>query len=223
MTIQQGLRKFLLTTHITLAVGWIGAASAYLVLAVAALTSDGLVTLRAAWIAMDLIGWYLIVPLALASLLTGIVMSVGTPWGLFRHYWVIVSLVLTIVATAVLLNHMPTVSIFARAAAEPNIADVGKLRSALWGELLHAGVGLLVLFAIEVLNVYKPQGMTAFGRRRVQQVALASRSAADATPRSAWRSITQAPRWARVVGFHAIGLTALFVIMHLAGGGLRQH
>ncbi len=127
----QGLRKFSLTTHITLAVGWIGAVSAYLVLVAAALTSDDLLILRAAWIAMDLIGWGLIVPLALGSLLTGIVMAAGTPWGLFRHYWVLVSLVLTIVATAVLLEHMPTVSTFARAAAEPNIADVGLLRRGL--------------------------------------------------------------------------------------------
>ncbi len=172
---------------------------------------------------MDLIGWYLIVPLALASLLTGIAMSVGTPWGLFRHYWVLVSLVLTIVATAVLLKHMPTVSAFARAAAEPNIADVGQLRGALWGEVFHAGVGLLVLFAIEVLNVYKPQGMTAFGRSRVRQGPLARRSATDARPRPAWGSITGAPRWAQVIGFHAIGLAALFVILHLAGAGLRHH
>lgn len=219
----QGLRKFSLTTHITLAVGWIGAVSAYLVLVAAALTSDDLLILRAAWIAMDLIGWGVIVPLALASLLTGIVMAAGTPWGVFRHYWVLVSLVLTIVATAVLLEHMPTVSTFARAAAEPNIADVGLLRRGLWGELLHAGVGLLVLLAIEVLNIYKPQGMTAYGRRRAPQVALAAGSAADAGARPASGSATRTPRWVQVVGFHAIGLAVLFVIMHLAGGGLTHH
>jgi hypothetical protein len=217
------LRKFALTTHITLSVGWIGAVLAYLVLVVAAMTRQDAQTLRAAWIAMELIGWYLIVPLALASLLTGFVMSLGTPWGLFRHYWVLISLMLTIVATVVLLQHMPTVSFFARVAAETDSADVGGLRGALRGELLHAGVGLLVLLVIEVLNVYKPQGMTAYGRRRVPQVALSSHFTEDARWGQGRGSTTRTPRWVQVVGIHAIGLALLFVIMHLTGGGLRHH
>jgi len=217
------LRKFALTTHITLSIGWIGAVLAYLVLVVAAMTRQDAQALRAAWIAMELIGWYLIVPLALASLLTGFVMSLGTPWGLFRHYWVLISLVLTIVATVVLLQHMPTVSFFARVAAETDSADVGGLRGALRGELLHAGVGLLVLLVIEVLNVYKPQGKTAYGRRRVSQVALSSRFTEDARWGQGRGSTTRTPRWVQVVWIHAIGLAVLFVIMHLTGGGLRHH
>jgi hypothetical protein len=76
-----GLRTLALTTHITLSVGWIGAVLAYLVLVVAAMTRADAQTLRAAWLAMELIGWYLIVPLALASLLTGLVMSLDTTLG----------------------------------------------------------------------------------------------------------------------------------------------
>jgi hypothetical protein len=45
--------------------------------------------LRSAWIAMELIGWYLLVPFAFAALATGLVMALGTPRGLFRHYWVV--------------------------------------------------------------------------------------------------------------------------------------
>jgi hypothetical protein len=115
---------------------------------------------------MALIGWYILVPLALASLLTGLVMSLGSPWGLFRHYWVLFSFVLTLLATAVLLEHMQTVSFFAGLAAETNRADVGQLRDGLWGELFHAGVGLLVLLVIQVLNVYKPRGLTPYGWRK---------------------------------------------------------
>ena len=66
--------------------------------------------MRAAYIAMELTGWFVIVPLSLASLLTGLVQSLGTTWGLFRHYWVLVKFLLTIGATIVLLLHMPTVS-----------------------------------------------------------------------------------------------------------------
>src|SRR5919198_3075049 len=110
MTMTPGLRKVVLAVHLTFSVGWIGAVVAYLALGVSAVTSQDAQTVRAAWIAMELTGWFAIVPLALAALLTGIAMSLGTPWGLFRHYWVLISLALTNFAVFVLLLHMPTVS-----------------------------------------------------------------------------------------------------------------
>jgi len=104
------LRKLALTVHLTSSLGWIGAVVAYLVLGVAAVISPDAQTVRAVWTAMDITGWWAIVPLAVAALLTGVVMSVGTHWGLFRHYWVVISLVLTVACTVVLVLHMPTVS-----------------------------------------------------------------------------------------------------------------
>src|SRR5919198_3333075 len=98
MTMAPGLRKFVLAVHLTFSIGWIGAVVAYLALGVSAVTSQDAQTARAAWIAMEVTGWFAIVPLALAALLTGLVMSLGTQWGLFRHYWVLISLGLTIVA-----------------------------------------------------------------------------------------------------------------------------
>jgi len=156
------VRKFALATHLTFSVGWIGAVVAYLGLGVTAATSTDSETVRAAWIAMELTGWYVIVPLALASLLTGIVMALGTKWGLFRHYWVLFSLVLTILATVVLLLHMPTVSSTADVAREADGARLDELG----GDLLHPGVGLVVLLMIQVMNVYKPPGMTRYGWRK---------------------------------------------------------
>jgi hypothetical protein len=165
MTMTPRLRKFALTAHLTFSVGWIGAVIAYLALVVAAMTSRDSRTLQAVWIAMELIGWYVIVPLALAALLTGLVMALGTPWGLFRHYWVVLSLVLTILATIVLLVHMLTVSDVTGRAAETPSAAVGGLP----GEFVHAGVGMLVLLVIQVLNMYKPRGMTPYGWRKQQE------------------------------------------------------
>ena len=162
MTMAPGLRKLVLTVHLTSSLGWIGAVVAYLALGVSAVTSRDAQTVRAAWIAMELTGWSVIVPLALAALLTGLVMSLGTPWGLFRHYWVLISLVLTIFATVVLLLHMPTVSHLAGVARAADAADLGRLG----GDLLHPGAGLLVLLVITGLNVYKPRGMTPYGWRK---------------------------------------------------------
>jgi hypothetical protein len=170
MTMTVGIRKFALTAHLTFSVGFLGAAVAYLALGVSAVTSEDAQTVRAAWIAMELIGWYVIVPLALAALLTGLVMSLGTPWGLFRHYWVLITFVLTIFATVILLLHMPSVSSLADVAREADGAILGRLG----GDLLHAGGGLLVLLVITVLNVYKPRGMTPYGWRKQHERRAAS-------------------------------------------------
>lgn len=70
MTMTPRLRKFALTAHLTVSVGWIGAVIAYLAVGVSAVTSQDPQTVRAAWIAMEVTGWYVIDPLALAALLT---------------------------------------------------------------------------------------------------------------------------------------------------------
>ena len=73
---------------------------------------------RACYLAMPLIAWLVIVPLAVASLLIGIVQSLGTPWGLFRHWWVLLKLLVTVFATTVLLLKMQLIGTVAGAAAE---------------------------------------------------------------------------------------------------------
>lgn len=165
MAATPGVRKFVLTTHVVTSVGWLGAVVGFVVLDAAAITSQDGQTVRALWLARDLTVWYAIVPLALASVLIGVVNALSTPWGLFRHYWVLLTLVLTILSTVVLLLHMPTVSSLADVAREADGADLGGLG----GDLLHPGVGLLVLLVITVLNVYKPRGLTPYGWRKQQE------------------------------------------------------
>jgi xanthine/uracil permease len=160
-----GVRKFALSAHLTFSGGWIGAVLAYLTLGVIAVTSPDVQTVRAAWTAMELIGWYVIVPLALASLVTGLVMALATKWGLFRHYWVLISFALTVLATVVLLLHMPTVSSMAEIAQEAEGARLERLG----GDLGHPGIGLVVLLVIQVLNLYKPPGMTRYGWRKQEE------------------------------------------------------
>src|SRR5215813_12345861 len=118
MSMNPVVRKAVLSVHIISSVGWIGAVVAYLALGISSIVSPDTQTVRAAWTAMDVTGWWAIVPLAIAALLTGLVMSLGTPWGLFRHYWVLISFVLTFFCTVVLVEHMPTVSMMARMAQQ---------------------------------------------------------------------------------------------------------
>jgi hypothetical protein len=164
MRMNPGVRKFALTAHLTLSVGWIGAVVAYLALGIAAARSQDVEIVRAAWTGMELIGWYVIVPFALTSLLTGVLMALGTKWGLFRHYWVLFSFVLTLVATIVLVLHMRDVTSLADLAQRVE----GATLEALGGDLLHAGLGLVVLLVVQALNMYKPAGITRYGWRQKQ-------------------------------------------------------
>src|ERR671914_315732 len=140
------VRKFTLALHLTFSTGWIGGVVAYLALGLAAATTQDADTVRAAWIGMELTGWFAIVPLALASLLTGLLMSLGTKWGLFRHYWVLISFVLTIIATTVLLIEIRTISSLAALAEEPT-TTADQLRS-MGSTLAHSIGGMLVLLVV---------------------------------------------------------------------------
>jgi hypothetical protein len=165
MTMTPRLRKFALTAHVTSSVGWLGAVAVFLALAVAGLTSQDAQTVRAAYLTMDWAGWFVLVPFSLASLLTGLVQSLGTTWGLFRHYWVLAKLLINVFATFVLLMYTQTLGALADVAAETTSSgDLGVLRSP--SPLLHAAAALLLLLVATMLAVYKPRGMTPYGRRK---------------------------------------------------------
>ena len=171
------VRRFVLAAHIVISVGWIGALASYLVLDVMILMSDDIAELRMSYAAMDLIVSRAIVPLALASLVTGLVISLGTPWGLFRHWWVVISLALTLLAVVVLLMEAPTVHSMAEIAAGPATAH-DTVRH-LGSTIVHSVGGLVVLVTVTFLNVYKPRGLTPYGWRR-EQAELAARTRTDA-------------------------------------------
>jgi hypothetical protein len=162
MPMPPALRRAMLATHIVCSVGWLGAAAAYLALGVAAEVSMQPQIVRAAWIGMELSGWFVIVPFAFLAFLTGLVMSLGTPWGLFKHYWVVIALVLTTLSLAVLLLHMPSVSSLASLARTADDAAASRLG----GDVPHPALGLLVLIVITVLNVHKPRGLTPYGQHK---------------------------------------------------------
>jgi hypothetical protein len=164
-TMTPRLRKFALTAHVTASVGLLGAIAAFLVLAVTGLTSQDAQTVRAMYLSMLLIAQFVIVPFAFASLLTGLVQSLGTPWGLFRHYWVLVKLLLTAFATSVLLAKMDLISHAARLTAETTLSRAD-LRAAGIQLVVHAAGGLLVLLVPAILSVYKPHGKTRYGSRK---------------------------------------------------------
>ncbi|MGW6458286.1 hypothetical protein ACWF94_20640 [Streptomyces sp. NPDC055078] len=153
------VRKFALTAHVTASVGWLGAVAGFLALAVAGAAEGGTDPARSVYPAMEVLGRYVIVPLALATPLTGLVSSLGTHWGLVRHYWVVVKLWLTVPATLLLLAHMRPVIAMADGTAGH---DLGGLRTQF---VTQGAAALLVLLGATALSVYKPAGRTRRGTR----------------------------------------------------------
>ena len=162
------LRKLALTVHVTSSVGLLGAIAAFLALAIAGFASADDQTIRACYLAMNIAAKFVIVPLAFAALLTGLIQSLGTAWGLFQHYWVLVKLLLTTFATTILLIKMALISAAARLASETSIPHT-ELRAAGLQLMVHAAGGLLVLLLPVILSIYKPQGRTSYGWRKQQE------------------------------------------------------
>lgn len=160
-------RRLALTAHILSSVGWMGALLVYLIVAVAAMMDASGPMIPAIWPIFELMGDRALVPLAAASLVTGVIMGMSTKWGLFRHYWVIFKLVLTTTAAAVLLKHMDLVGAVTRIARRDPAHPA--LFGAVPGEIVHAAGGLLVPLTALILSVYKPRGITAYGQRRLRE------------------------------------------------------
>ena len=163
MPVSPGLRRLALTTHVTSSVGWIGAVVVFVAMAVLGLTSQDAGTVRGVYLVMERTAWLTLVPFAFASLTTGIITSLATPWGLFRHYWVVFKLLITVFATVVLMIYMDTFRHMAVAAADPAM-DLDTIRNP--SPLLHAVLAFLILLVATVLAIYKPHGVTPYGRKK---------------------------------------------------------
>lgn len=200
------LRQVTLTAHVVLSVGWLGSVAAFLALSIAGLTSADPQVMRGAYLSMDLIGRYVIVPLSLASTASGLFQALASPWGLFKHYWVAVKFGLTVVSTLLLLLHQFTA--VATAADRVSRAALGKLPREEVGRLgtqlvFDAGLALLVLVAISVLSIFKPWGRIPRGREESE----ASHAAAPGSKTGFRRALIAVSI-----------LVALLVLKHLMGG-----
>jgi hypothetical protein len=202
------LRRFTLTAHITSSVGWLGAVMAFLALAVIGLTSRDEATVRGAYLVMAPAAWFVLVPLAHASLLSGIAISLGTSWGLCRHYWVVLKLVITAFATVILMIYMGTFRQMAGVAADP-VVELGLVRNP--SPLVHATLALILLVTATVLG----------SRLQLEQRQLFS-PAASRLPLGSTDAPATSP-WLYVPGVIAIAVLLFIVIIHLLGGSLFQH
>lgn len=214
-----GLRKFALTAHVTSSVGWLGAVAAFLALAVAGLAVRDAQTGRASYLSMELIGWYVIVPLCVASLLTGLVQSLVTHWGLFLRYWVLVKFLITVVSASILFVYTKTLGQLGALAADATL-PVDGLRN--HSPVVHSGAALLALVVTSVLSVYKPWGMTRRGLRKQDERRRGARPNPPPPPEDVAAVHDRRPTAGTSRGLYALlGVLCLalllFVGLHLAG------
>ncbi len=209
------LRKLTITAHVTFSVGWLGAVAAFLALSVTGLTSHDAEVVRSAYLSMDLISRFVIIPMCFAALATGLLQALGTPWGLFRYYWIAMKFGLAIFATIALLVHQFAVMAVAAkrvsgAAAEALFSpDFGPLKT----ELVRApSLSIVLLLVVTTLGVYKPWGLTRYGRRKQQERRKVQQEPENETP------------FGVKIFYAVIGVLVLvIVVLHLTGHGFGSH
>jgi len=166
----QPFRKFGLLLHVVLSVGWIGTVLAFLTLASASFLGDPAIS-RAAYLSMAVVGRGALLPLSVGALVSGIIQSLGTKWGLLRHYWVLVKFVLTLFAAAALFVHQATaISEVARLATSASADLLQSRRLHDLGVQLRAdsALALVVLLIIAAIAIYKPWGVVGYVTRSLR-------------------------------------------------------
>lgn len=151
------LRKLALVVHIMSSIGWFGAVLSFLVLAVTGLNAGDALTAHGVYAAMYVVGWFVIVPLTFASFATGLIQALGTPWGLFRHYWTIMKLSITAICSALVLLHMRPTGALAGAPVDTLLTDLHlqHMRTQL---IADSSLALGALLVTAALAIYKPSG-----------------------------------------------------------------
>jgi hypothetical protein len=166
MQMTRKLRRFVLLTHILSAVSWIGVDLVMGVLSFRGLATDDPQTLATAYGGLAMFCVPLLLTLGLLTLTTGVVLGLGTRFGLVRHWWVVTKLLITLVLVSlVLVALQPTL---ADAAAQTAVIDESlpfRLTDVRRNMIFPPLVSTTALLFASWLSVYKPWGPTPRGRR----------------------------------------------------------
>jgi hypothetical protein len=169
------LRKALVAAHVLVGVGWFGIVLAKLVLEIVALTTRNQETARTGYLFIAILDLVAFPPAAIATLVTGVVLSVGTAWGLFRHWWIVVKLALTVAVVVTGAAFVGAWTEQALALAAQPAADVALRTASRW--LIGAAVvHLLMLGAATIISVFKPWGQIRPDHRATVRAPASSRN-----------------------------------------------
>lgn len=206
---KQRTAKIFLTSHVALSVGWFGAVAVFLALAISGIASTNVNAARAAYVAMEISAWFIILPFCIASLATGIIQAAITKWGLLNHYWIIVKLILTLGCTILLILHLKPIGQLAHIA---NSSAVAITQPGLQMQMIaDSGAALVVLLSIITISVYKPWGRTRFALQGKNNAELIKKANEEG----------QSFKKYFLIGI--VVLIIIIVIKHLTGGGMHGH
>ena len=195
MLMTNRMSKLVLTSHVTFSVGWLGAVAVFLALAITGLHSQNEQLVRACLLAMKTSAWFVILPFCLTALATGIIQAAWTKWGLFRYYWIVVKLFLTLGSTILLLLHLQPINELANAASQPAFSNSEHVPKTI-DLIAKSGAAILVLLFITTISIYKPWGKIEIKGGLSKPVVIAA----------------------------VISIALLvFVLIHLFGGGMHGH
>jgi hypothetical protein len=192
------ISKLLLTSHVSTSVGWLGAVAAFIAVATVCLSAS-IPAARSLYPGLQVIAWYVIIPFCFASLLTGVLQAALTPWGLFRHYWIIVKLFLTVVMTALLILHLNPINYLAGLAV--NTGNTINESATIVDLIIKAGAAAIGLVVITAISIYKPWGAIKRGSSR--------------------RNFRESVKFYLIIAFALAVLT--IIIVHVLGGGMGKH
>jgi hypothetical protein len=144
--------KLALTAHILGSVGWFGVAVFVLFAFVASqVTGDG--TLSNALLRTVETSPWLSIPVGLLAAATGVLLSLGTKWGLVRHWWVVAKIAISIIVIV-------TDAFVLGRAAHDHLAGITSPGDLYGPTIAHAAV----LEVATLLSVLKPKGRTPWRR-----------------------------------------------------------
>ncbi|WP_405861230.1 DUF2269 domain-containing protein [Streptomyces sp. NBC_00090] len=161
MRLKRPARRATLVVHVVSAASWLGLALGLLALGITAATTESAPVLEASVRSMKTMVDWLVFPVALLTLLTGLLMALASNWGLARHRWIYTKfwLTLAMIAGTFFGFRDAIVNTYTDVTAGHPLADAGDV-------LLGPMVSLASYVFMMTISILKPWGLTKHGRKQ---------------------------------------------------------
>ncbi len=154
-------RKVWLTLHVGISVGWLGLGLAMSALALTGLLAETHAVRHGAYELMHIFDLTIVIPSMMLSIITGLVTALCTPWGLLKHWWVLVKFVISLAIPAAAAAFQARWIIELAARTQDPAAQPGGLGVAV---AVCMVCYTTLLWTATTLSVVKPWGRTRWGR-----------------------------------------------------------
>ncbi|MGC7098269.1 PDR/VanB family oxidoreductase [Amycolatopsis lurida] len=156
-------RKVWLTLHVGISVGWLGLSLGMVTLALTGLLAGTHAVRHGAYEIFHIFDLAIVIPSVVLTIITGLVVALGTPWGLVKHRWVLVKFVISLSIPAAAAVESRWVTELVARTADP-VGEPGALGVSL---VVVVGCFAVLLWTATTLSVIKPWGRTRWGRREL--------------------------------------------------------